>query len=141
MADEKSLDQLQAELNEADIKTSKLEKANADLQAEISIHAEENAGLKEQLEAHTRAAAELAKENEALKNKVAELEAEITEATEKITELSVPSFEYEGETYEILAPKATVPNHGQVTAADIVATPELQAVLVTKNSGLIRKKI
>jgi hypothetical protein len=58
-------------------------------------------------------------------------------------EPEVHSFEHAGEQYEILVPNAVVVKDGEVhrlTAADIAATPEIQAHLVEKGSGVIRKK-
>ena len=109
-------------------------KANADLLSE-------NSSLKSQLEtskAEAQLNADLAK---VVEEKRAELEAEVQRLQDKNSKYENPSFEHGGKTYEVIAKKANLPVHGMVTAADIVGSEELQAILVNKQSGIIREKV
>lgn len=87
-------------------------------------------------------------------DRVAELELQLEEANqqlaaanEEIKKLQAknaayenPTFTHGNDEYEILVKSAKVPGIGPVTAADIAADTELQASLVAKQSGIIRKK-
>jgi chromosome segregation ATPase len=112
--------------------------------AELELQLEEannkNASLNSLLESVTKANSECSAENENLKSQLTELQAEVEKLRDKNAKFENPSFTLDGVEYELLAKKANVPGHGQVTAADMVASEEIQRFLVERQSGLIRKK-
>jgi predicted nuclease with TOPRIM domain len=120
-----------------------LEEANQKLAASEG----ETSNLKQQLEASqndTRIQVEArgsdAQRISELENQLEAANAEMLKLQDKNSKYENPSFTYGGSQYEILAKNANVPGHGFVSAADIAGSTELQEWLVSRQSGLIRKK-
>lgn len=132
-----------------------LEEVAVDLQKKLAEQLEVSASLqqaldnsKEESKMHAEGRTEVANafaelvekhdvvlaENEALKKRIAELQT-------VADKYEAPSFEFEGSRYELKVQRTIIPGVGEVTASDIVATPELQERLVKSGSGLIHKKV
>lgn len=102
------------------------------------------AELQIRLEASQKSEKVLQQENDLLK---ASVEAHQKRLAEVYAEKEAPApqrntFEHDGKEYEFLVAKAKVPHEGEVvelSAADILATPEVLSHLVAVDSGLIRE--
>ncbi len=108
---EKTLEQLQAELDA-------VQKSLEEITVERDLILEENASLK---------------------TEVARL---LATPDEKEKESGVGTeFEFNGKTYQILVPVIHIPleGAGKVTAADVAASVEFQAFLVSRNSAVIKE--
>lgn len=140
--------ELEQQLEVATAKIAALETENNGLAVQAKTFADENAALAAEkadlisqlsaahsdLEAAGSQNASLAQANEELSATVAKLQ-------NKNAKYENPSFKHGDDEYEVLAKTAIVPGYGPVTATDIVANEELQAALIARQAGVIRKKL
>lgn len=125
-----------SELNESVDKHQKaLEVANQELADEKAAHATTKKELEDTIAANEDLSAEVAKLSEQVKNTPAAPVKRISKPTE--------TFEFEGKTYGFRYGKISIkldgPTPVAITAAEVLASSELQAKLVAMNSGMIKE--
>jgi septation ring formation regulator EzrA len=135
MSDQKTVEQLQEELNAANEKLSVQSVAIEKLEETIEELKDAKSALEEEKDSLTSTVNQLGEYNENLQAEVKRL---IETPDAKETDNGVgKAFEFEGAKYKVLTPAIRIPGIGRVTANDILANEKAQKWLVENKSGVI----